>query len=129
VQKTRTDVRTETPILAFIATLQEIADDKDRMDALGDSWKKAKEEFRTGSKRRGMRKLFHGIGEYIDARGRFDQAKALLEQHKDNVYDVLSREDPAAALGVLYPLAVFMKHGKVNLELITGEGGADSGDE
>jgi hypothetical protein len=129
VQKTRTDVKTETPILAFIATLQEIADDKDRMEALGDSWERAREEFRTGSKREGIRKLFHGIGEYIDARGRFDQAKALLEQHKDNVYDVLSREDPAAALGVLYPLAVFMKHGKVNLELITGEGGPDSGDE
>jgi hypothetical protein len=42
---------------------------------------------------------------------------------------VLSRDDPMAALGVLYPLAVFFKHGKVNLELITGEGGPGGEDE
>jgi hypothetical protein len=30
---------------------------------------------------------------------------------------------------VLYPLAVFLKHGKVNLELITGEGGPGGDDE
>ena len=34
-----------------------------------------------------------------------------------------------AALGVLYPLAVFLRHGKVNLELITGEGGPAGDDE
>lgn len=41
----------------------------------------------------------------------------------------LSRDDPFAALGVLYPLAVFLRHGKVNLELITGEGGPGGEDE
>ncbi|MHC4665725.1 MAG: carboxylate--amine ligase [Planctomycetota bacterium] len=123
VEETRTDVRTETPILAFLATLQEIADDKRSMAALGESWEQAKEEFRTGSKRRGIRKLFRGAKQYFDVRARFDKAKQLLEEHKDNIYDVLSRDDPKAALGVLYPLAVFLRHGKVNLELITGEGG------
>jgi predicted ATP-grasp superfamily ATP-dependent carboligase len=129
VQKTRTDVRTETPILAFMATLQEIADDRNRMEALGDWWESAKQEFRTGSKRQGIRTLFQGIREYLDVKARFSEAKQLLEQHKDNIYDVLSRDDPAAALGVLYPLAVFLRHGKVNLELITGEGGPGDEDE
>ena len=123
VTKTRTDVRTETPILAFLATLQEIADNERGMKALGDSWEAAKEEFRTGSKRQSMRELFRGVREYFDVKARFNKAKQLLEEHKDNIYDVLSRDDPKAALGVLYPLAVFLRHGKVNLELITGEGG------
>jgi predicted ATP-grasp superfamily ATP-dependent carboligase len=129
VETIRADVRTETPILAFLATLQEIADDESRMDQLKTSWEKAKEEFRTGSKRRGVRGLFRGIKEYIDAKARFAKAKQLLEEHKDNIYDVLSRDDPLAALGVLYPLAVFLRHGKVNLELITGEGGPGPDDE
>ena len=47
----------------------------------------------------------------------------MLEDHKDNVYDILSSRDPMPALGILYPLAVFLRHGKVNLELLTGEGG------
>jgi predicted ATP-grasp superfamily ATP-dependent carboligase len=129
VKETRTDVRTETPILAFLATVQEIADDEARMTALADSWERAKQEFRTGSKRQGIRQLFRGVREYVDPTARFNKAKQLLEEHKGNIYDVLSREDPAAALGVLYPLAVLLRHGKVNLELITGEGGPGGEDE
>lgn len=123
VGKTRMDVRTETPILAFLATLQEIAENERGMKALADSWEQAKEEFRTGSKRQSVRQLFGGVKDYFDVKVRFNKAKQLLEEHKDNIYDVLSRDDPLAAIGVLYPLAVFLKHGKVNLELITGEGG------
>jgi hypothetical protein len=122
VEATRTDIRTETPILAFLATLQEIAENERGMKALTDAWQQTKDEFRTGSKRQGVRKLFRGLKNYFDVKTRFNKAKQLLEDHKDNIYDVLSRDDPFAALGVLYPLAVFMRHGKVNLELITGEG-------
>ena len=109
--------------------LQEIADNERGMKALGDSWEAAKEEFRTGSKRQGIRELFRGVKEYFDVKARFNKAKQLLEEHKDNIYDVLSRDDPKAALGVLYPLAVFLRHGKVNLELITGESGPGGEDE
>ncbi len=129
VKEIRTDIRTETPILAFLATLQEIAENERGMKALNDSWQQAKAEFRTGSKRQGVRKLFRGVKDYFDVKVRFNKAKQLLEEHKDNIYDVLSRDDPLAALGVLYPLAVFLKHGKVNLELITGEGGPGDDDE
>ncbi|MHC4156786.1 MAG: carboxylate--amine ligase [Planctomycetota bacterium] len=128
IKEIRTDVRTETPILAFLATLQEIAENERGMKALTDSWEQAKEEFRTGSKRQGARKLFRGVKDYFDVKVRYNKAKQLLEEHKDNIYDVLSRDDPMAALGVLYPLAVFMRHGKVNLELITGEGGPGEND-
>ena len=129
VTKTRADVRTETPVLAFLATLQEIADNEHGMAELSDCWEQAKEEFRTGSKRRGIRRLLHGVKEYFDVKARFNRARQLLEEHKHNIYDVLSRDDPLAALGVLYPLAVFLRHGKVNLELITGEGGPGGDDE
>jgi len=98
------------------------------VEALRVSWEQTKAEFRTGSKREGMRKLFRGLRDYLDVKARYQKARQLLEDHKDNIYDVLSRDDPQAALGVLYPLAVFLRHGKVNLELITGEGGPGSDD-
>ena len=129
VSNIRTDVRTETPILAFLATLQEIAENERGMKALTDSWEQAKAEFRTGSKRQGIRQLFRGARDYFDVKARFNKSRQLLEEHKDNIYDVLSRDDPFAALGVLYPLAVFLRHGKVNLELITGEGGPGDDDK
>jgi len=129
VQRTRTDVRTETPVLAFLSTLQEITESEGHMKALHNSWRQTKQEFRTGSKRQGIRNLLHGVKEYLDVKARCNKVKRLLEDHKDNIYDVLSRDDPLAALGVLYPLAVFLRHGKVNLELITGEGGPGDDDE
>ncbi|UCD50574.1 MAG: ATP-grasp domain-containing protein [Phycisphaerales bacterium] len=128
VQETRTDVRTETPILAFFATLQEITESEGHMAALRASWQDVKQEFRTGSKRQSLRKLLHSVKEYGDVKARARKVRRLLEDHKDNIYDVLSRDDPLAALGVLYPLAVFLRHGKVNLELITGEGGPGNDD-
>jgi predicted ATP-grasp superfamily ATP-dependent carboligase len=129
VSDIKTDVRTETPILAFLATLQEIAENERGMNALTDSWEQAKVEFRTGSKRQGIRQLFRGFRDYFDTKARFNKARQLLEEHKHNIYDVLSCDDPFAALGVLYPLAVFLRHGKVNLELITGEGGPGDAEE
>ena len=123
------DVRTETPVLAFLATIQEIADDEKNMSALKNSWEKAKNEFRTGSKRQSILGLVKGVREYLDVKVRLNKTKQLLEEHKNNIYDVLSRDDPLAALGVLYPLAVFLRHGKVNLGLITGEGTPEEDDK
>lgn len=129
VTVTRTDVRTETPVLAFLATLQEIAESEGHMIGLKDSWERTKQEFRTGSKRQSVRELLRGLKGYLDVRHRYERVRGFLEDHKDNIYDVLSKDDPLATLGVLYPLAVFLKHGNVNLELITGEGGSSGDDE
>jgi predicted ATP-grasp superfamily ATP-dependent carboligase len=129
VEQGRFDVRTETPVLAFIATLQEMADSDQGMAALKDAWKGARGEFREGSKRSGIRKLLSGAKEFFEGKARVSRAKELIEEHKDNVYDVLSSDDPLAALGILYPLAVFLRHGKVNMELLTGESGPGSDDE
>ena len=37
--------------------------------------------------------------------------------------DVFSSDDPAPMLGILYPLVVFLKHGKINMELLSSESG------
>ena len=93
------------------------------------AWKGARGEFREGSKRAGIRKLLSGAKEFFEGKARVARARELIEEHKDNVYDVLSSDDPLAALGILYPLAVFLRHGKVNMELLTGESGPGSDDE
>jgi len=129
VEQGRMDVRTEIPVVAFLATLQDMAANDRGMEALTNAWRQAKDEFREGSKRAGIRKLFKGTKELLDLKARFREARSLLEDHKDNVYDILSRHDPLPALGLLYPVAVFLRHGKVNMELLTGEGGPGSNDE
>jgi len=118
----RFDVRTETPILAFLATLQEIAGNDRRMDTLREAWRQTRHEFKEGSKRAGLRQFWSAAKDFLDMRDRVKETKRLLEDHKDSVYDVLSGHDPLPVLGILYPLAVFLRHGKVNMELLTSEG-------
>jgi hypothetical protein len=125
----RTDVRTETPVLALIATLKEISENDNRMDRLRGAWREVKSEFREGSKRAGLRRLFSGLKDYIDGKRRYEEAKRLFDVHKDNVFDVLSAHDPLPVMGMLYPLAVFFRHGKVNMELLTSEGGPEADEE
>ncbi len=122
----RYDVRTETPLLAFLATLQDMADSERGMEALHAAWNDAKAERARAGKRAAIKQLFRGLRKTADSRTRFREAKKLLQDHKDNVYDILASHDPLPALGVLYPLAVFLKHGKVNMELLTGESGPGS---
>ena len=128
-EKTRYDVRTETPILGFLATLQEAAENDKGMEALKEAWRGAKHEFREGSKRAGLRQLFSGLKHFAKGKDRSAALKRALEVHKDNVYDVLSKNDPLPALGIFYPLAVFLRHGKVNMELITGESGPEPAED
>ena len=127
----RTDVKTEIPILAFLATLNEMSHSEAGHAALKSGWETAKDEFRDGSKRAGLKAFLRGLKTGLDPKARLREAKRVLSDHKHNVYDVLSKEDPGPALGIFFPLAVFLKHGKVNLDLITGEGApsADDGDD
>jgi predicted ATP-grasp superfamily ATP-dependent carboligase len=124
----RYDIRTETPILAFLATLQDIADSGSDVELLKGAWKGARAEFHEGSKRAGIRKFFSEARANLDVKTRLSEAKQLIKEHEENIYDVLSSNDPLPALGVLYPLAVFLRHGKVNMELLTGEHGPDPQD-
>ena len=127
----RTNVKTEIPILAFLATLDELSHNEAGHAALKDGWETAKDEFRDGSKRAGLKALLRGLKTGLDPKARLREAKRVLSDHKHNVYDILSKEDPGPALGIFFPLAVFLKHGKVNVDLITGEGApsADDGDD
>lgn len=124
----RMDIKTETPVLAFLATLQDMSHSERGDAALKKGWATAKSEFRDGSKRAGLKALLKGLKTGLDPLARLKEAQRVLGDHKHNIYDVLSKEDPGPALGIFFPLAVFLKHGKVNLELITGEGGS-SGDD
>jgi hypothetical protein len=68
-----------------------------------------------------MWQLFEGITGAVDVKQRWERARALLHDHRHTVSDVWSWHDPLPALGVLYPLAVFLKNGKVSTELLVSE--------
>jgi predicted ATP-grasp superfamily ATP-dependent carboligase len=110
--------RTETPIVALLATLTEIAQDDTRMEAMRQAFDELKLQYGPGSRFHALRDFFERLKHGVDVEGRWEHARTLLGDHHNTVSDVLSWNDPLPALGVLYPLAVFMKHGKISTELL-----------
>jgi len=117
------DVKTEAPLVGLLATLQEISKSSTHSDNLKEVWKGAREEFSEGSRREGLRQLFGGLKDFVDVKGRSETVQDLFKVHKNTVNDLFSSDDPRPMLGALYPLVVFLKHGKINMELLTSESG------
>ena len=101
----RTDVKTEIPILAFLATLNELSHSEAGQAALKSGWENAKDEFRDGSKRAGLKALLKGLKTGLNPKARLAEARRVLGDHKHNVYDIFSKEDPGPALGIFHPIA------------------------
>lgn len=111
--------KTETPVMAMLATLTEIVQDESQMDKMREAFAELKLDFTPGSRLHALKDFFARLTHSGDLKARWEHARTLLAEHHNTVSDVLSWNDPLPALGVLYPLAVFMKHGKVSTELLT----------
>lgn len=112
-------VKTETPVVALLATLSEIASDDTQMSAMRNSFEQLRANYKVGNRRKAMVAFLENLKDSVDIKGRWDHARTLLDDHAHTVSDVFSWDDPLPSLGLLYPLAVFMKNGKVNTELLT----------
>jgi predicted ATP-grasp superfamily ATP-dependent carboligase len=115
------DLKTETPVMAMLATLEEIASDNDRLEELREAYTSWRLTSGQGPRLHSLRDLLQGLTHAIDPKRRWEHAKKLLHDHRHTVSDVWSWRDPLPALGVLYPLAVFMKNGKISTELLVSE--------
>jgi predicted ATP-grasp superfamily ATP-dependent carboligase len=112
------NAKTETPVMALLATLTEIIQDDSRMEQMREAYEELKLDFSPGSRLHALRDFFARLTHSGDLKARVEHARTLLRDHHNTVSDVLSWDDPLPALGVLYPLAVFMKHGKISTELL-----------
>lgn len=113
--------RTEVPLLGLLATLDEIARD----DAVLGRLKSVRDEL-SALGRSDVRDLrLRPLWEALKAAGRPGDVRELvrskLEEHQGAVNDVMQGGDPLPALGVLYPLALMLRHGKLSMGLLTSE--------
>jgi ATP-grasp in the biosynthetic pathway with Ter operon len=113
--------KTETPIMAIMATLEEIVSDNTKMDAMRRAYDELRSTSARGNRLAPLHNFFRNITKTVDVRERWERARKLLDDHRRTVSDVWRWDDPLPALGVLYPLAVFMKNGKVSTELLVSE--------
>ncbi len=124
VEPHATDVRTETPVVGLLATLHEVIHDEPRMEAMKGAWENLRSSYVRGNRRKALRAFVNNFKDAADVSGRLERMKELFRDHRNAVSDVFKWEDPLPALGFLYPIAVFLKHGKVSTALLVSEGSA-----
>jgi predicted ATP-grasp superfamily ATP-dependent carboligase len=114
----QSSVKTETPIVSLLAMLTEISRDDLRLNCLKQAFQELHADAAAHGRLRATGDLFKNLTVGIDVHARWNHAHQLLADNAHAVSDVWSWQDPAPALGVLYPLAVFLKHGRVSTELL-----------
>jgi len=119
-----TQIRTETPLMGLLATLHEVIHDEPRLEAMKGVFDILKRSYVRGNRRKALRAFVNRFKDAVDVPGRLDRIRDLFRDHEHAVSDVFKWEDPLPSLGFLYPMAVFLKHGRVSTELLVSEGRA-----
>ena len=115
------DTRTETPVTGLLATLDEIARDPDRIAKLARLKDEARALRRTDAGEVDLGAFFRAFRRVADPKDIRDTIRRKLEVHAGTVDDVLQRDDPMPVMGLLYPLALMLKHGKLSVGILSSE--------
>ncbi len=114
---TNTEAKTFNPCLTFLLELEEFIDAKSSRKELSRSFKDFKAEIKNGHLS-AITKLIKGVSHAVSPEKRFHAIREIIHQDRSAVNELLQWRDPMPLLGLLYPLAVFIKHGKVTPELL-----------
>ena len=121
-------VRTETPVMGILSILREmLADDESPslFDELSSAWRSSRMVSSLGGFSTGMSAFFTQTADILNPTERWDRVQELLDENEDNISQLMFKSDPTASLGLLYPLAIFLKHGRIDEELLHGSSPVD----
>jgi hypothetical protein len=111
-------LRTAEPLLGFLAYLTEIMDQDSNLEQLELRWQEALERAQQGETGAAVRQIIKGLRETVDLEGRLEHIREALEEHADEVFPIITRDDPSAVFGLAFPLAVFLRHGRISRALL-----------
>ena len=122
-------VKTYNPCLIGLIVLQEFLNAKNPVQEIKQAFSRFEEEYRKEKDFfKALEEFSNNMFEAINPLKRIQAAEQVIEQNKGAVNEILKREDALPLLGVLYPLAVLIRHGKITPEmLVTGAGKSGKG--
>jgi len=113
--------RTETPIVGLLATLEEIANDETKLAQLRRVADELKRVPGADGKRQQFRRFLDQLKTVAHPRNVRQYLHDMFEKHTDTLNDVIQSDDPLPALGVLYPITLMLKHGKLSTAMLVSE--------
>jgi hypothetical protein len=115
-------VRTVNPCLMVMLMLQEFLEAKDTKNELKRSFEEFKEDLKKEKdKFKALDRFSDNLAAALNPLDRVKAVEEVLRQTRGAVDELFNKRDPLPALGLLYPLAAFVKKRKISPEaLITG---------
>lgn len=117
----RTGVRTETPVISLLATLDDIAHDKERLEKLATLKKELKVPLEEDLENVEPRRILDAFKSAADPKDLKSYLEGQFEKNIGAIDDIIQKDDPLPALGFLYPIALMLKHGKLSVGTLTSE--------
>jgi len=125
VKKFDRSMRTENLATAVMALMDEIKKDERKLkdiEKLNKYWAKLFTDKDKSNFKKNVNKLFKQLTYLQKKRYTMNIIKEFIDRRKLVKDDILDKEDPFVVMGILYPVHLFMKYGKVNKMMLTGEG-------
>jgi hypothetical protein len=112
-------LRTKTPITGSASLLVAAAEAVTDLAPLREAWERSKADLSEGDPTGALRKIVDGLGDVLRLDDGVDQVRRLLEENEDAVSLLTDGDDPMPALGLVYPIAVWLRHGRIDTALLT----------
>lgn len=122
------DIKTFNPCLMSMLMIQEFIESKNTRTELSSAFKEFAGKIKTEKDHfKILDKLSDNLSAALSPIQRLKAVKSLLNENVGAVNELFKKEDPMPLLGLLYPLKVFLRHGKVSADmLVTGAGKSNS---
>jgi predicted ATP-grasp superfamily ATP-dependent carboligase len=118
--------RTEAPIVGLLATLDEIAHDDRVLDRLRNVRAELGVLGHSNVEDVRLKPLWDAIKQAANPSDIKGYLREIFAKHEGTINDVLQSDDPRPAMGMLFPLALMLKHGKLSMGVLTSEADIDA---
>lgn len=114
------DVKTFNPCLAFLLMVQEFHEAKHPITDIEAAFHALKIHFKKHHIH-SVEKFIKQLGKAVNPADRFKAVEEVIHKKHGSINEMFNWKDPLPVLGLLYPIAVFLKHGKINSKMLVSE--------
>jgi len=120
-ESTKDEIKTVNPCLTAMLTLQEFTENKEDTDELAAAFAYLREDFKKHHLK-ALNRVLKRLEYAATLKDRLKAVKKILHEERGAVNELFKWKDPFPLLGILYPLTIFIRHGKITSELLVDGG-------
>jgi predicted ATP-grasp superfamily ATP-dependent carboligase len=120
VKPKATTTKTFNPCLAFMLMVQEFKEAKHPIHEIEAAFHSLKLHYKKHHLH-AVNKFIKQLGNAVNPIDRIKAVEEVVHQKEGSVNEMFNRKDPLPVLGLLYPIAVFLKNGKISSKILVSE--------